>query len=67
MDSISGQMEVSLKETSKMGSDTVMVFGKEEQDNQINMKEFMLMIKNAGMEYSLGQVEIFTKETILMM
>jgi hypothetical protein len=27
----------------------------------------MLMIKNAGMEYSLGQVEIFTKETILMM
>ena len=65
MDSIIGQTEAFLREISRMDSDMGMVFGKEDQDNQINTKEYMPMIKNADTVSLPGQVEMSTKETIL--
>jgi hypothetical protein len=41
--------------------------GKEILVNQTNIKEVMQMIKNADMEFLLGQVEMYIKATILMM
>jgi hypothetical protein len=41
------------------------VFGKEDQDKLINIKAYIKMTKNGGMEYLHGQMVMCTREVIL--
>ena len=64
---IIGLMVAFSRETLRMDYVMVMVYGKEDQDNLINIKVFMLTIKNVVMVFSLGQVVMYIRVTILMM
>ena len=66
-ENIIGLMVAFSRETLRMDYVMVMVYGKEDQDNLINIKVFMLTIKNVVMVFSLGQVVMYIRETILMM
>ena len=66
-ENIIGLMVAFSRETLRMDYVMVMVYGKEDQDNLINIKVFMLTIKNVVMVFSLGQVVMYIRVTILMM
>ena len=70
LENITGQMEAISKEHSKMVFGMARAFGKEQSETVTNTKESTKMIRNQGMEYLLGEMEIFTKgimKTILGM
>lgn len=66
-ENIIGLMVAFSRETLRMDYVMVMVYGKEDQDNLINIKVFMLTIKNVVMVFSLGQVVMYIRVTISMM
>ena len=62
---IIGKIKVILKDILKMVFELGKVYGKEEQEIVINIKDNIKMIKSGDMVYLLGPTEIFLKETTL--
>lgn len=58
---IIGKMGVTLKVNLKMVIVMVMEYGNEAMEIAINIKVNIKMIKNKGMEYLIGQLEMFIK------
>lgn len=65
MENTTGTMVAFSKDILKTAFAMAVVYGKEDQTQQILMKESMLTIKNVGREFLLGLLEILTKDSIL--